>query len=269
MEIDWFTFIAQIVNFLILVALLRHFLYKPVMRAMDKREEKIASRLEEGRRAKEEAEEEKAALRQEREELEKKRRQGLEDAEQEARERREALLDEARQEVEETREAWRRSVEEDSEAFLEDLRQKAGEEILSVLRSALQDLSGRALEDRIIEVFEERLRKLEDGEKDKIRAAAAKSEGGLRISSAFELPEKRRERLRTALDEALDSPGEVRFETEADTLCGLELHTDGWKAGWSLDTYLDRLEERLLPLLRRKRNQDGEDGEDEEETHES
>jgi len=46
MEINWFTVIAQIVNFLILVWLLKRFLYKPVLKAIAEREQKIASRLD-------------------------------------------------------------------------------------------------------------------------------------------------------------------------------------------------------------------------------
>jgi F-type H+-transporting ATPase subunit b len=49
MLIDWFTVAAQIVNFLILVWLLKHFLYKPILDAIDAREKRIAAeRYEEG-----------------------------------------------------------------------------------------------------------------------------------------------------------------------------------------------------------------------------
>ncbi|MBU0908993.1 MAG: F0F1 ATP synthase subunit B, partial [Proteobacteria bacterium] len=45
MGIDWFTFCAQIINFLILVWLLKKVLYQPVLNAMAEREAKIAARL--------------------------------------------------------------------------------------------------------------------------------------------------------------------------------------------------------------------------------
>ena len=45
MNIDWFTFAAQVINFLVLVGLLRHFLYGPVVRAMQAREQKVTQRL--------------------------------------------------------------------------------------------------------------------------------------------------------------------------------------------------------------------------------
>src|SRR5665647_1757282 len=45
MQINWFTVIAQIINFLILVWLLKRFLYKPILKAIDEREEKIAAQI--------------------------------------------------------------------------------------------------------------------------------------------------------------------------------------------------------------------------------
>ena len=58
MLIDWFTVLAQIINFLVLVYLLKRFLYGRIIRAMDERERKIALRLEEAQGRKEEAEQE-------------------------------------------------------------------------------------------------------------------------------------------------------------------------------------------------------------------
>ncbi|MEO8614423.1 MAG: F0F1 ATP synthase subunit B, partial [Luteolibacter sp.] len=45
MLIDWFTVGAQALNFLILVGLMKRFLYKPILSAIDAREKKIAAEL--------------------------------------------------------------------------------------------------------------------------------------------------------------------------------------------------------------------------------
>ena len=45
MLIDWFTVVAQTTNFLILVLLLKRFLYKPILDAIDAREQRIAQEL--------------------------------------------------------------------------------------------------------------------------------------------------------------------------------------------------------------------------------
>ena len=43
MLIDWFTVGAQVLNFVVLVWLLKRFLYKPVLNAIDAREKRVAA----------------------------------------------------------------------------------------------------------------------------------------------------------------------------------------------------------------------------------
>jgi F0F1-type ATP synthase membrane subunit b/b' len=45
MLIDWFTVGAEAINFLILMWLLKRFLYKPILDAIESREQKIAAEL--------------------------------------------------------------------------------------------------------------------------------------------------------------------------------------------------------------------------------
>ena len=106
MQIDWFTVIAQIINFLILVALLKRFLYGPIIRAMDDRERRIASRLEEANRREQEAQEEIAAYRARREELEDAREDALARAREEAEKTRHELITSARAEIREMQQQW-------------------------------------------------------------------------------------------------------------------------------------------------------------------
>src|SRR4051812_42300477 len=45
MLIDWFTVAAQTLNFVVLIGLLRRFLYRPILQAIDAREKRIAAEL--------------------------------------------------------------------------------------------------------------------------------------------------------------------------------------------------------------------------------
>jgi len=51
MHIDWFVFFAQIVNFLLLVWLLKKFLYGRIINAIDTREAKIKATFEEAEKS--------------------------------------------------------------------------------------------------------------------------------------------------------------------------------------------------------------------------
>ena len=58
MLIDWFTVAAQVINFLILVWLLKRFLYKPILRDIDAREQRIEAQLADADATKAEAQQE-------------------------------------------------------------------------------------------------------------------------------------------------------------------------------------------------------------------
>ncbi len=98
MQIDYFTIFAQIINFLILVFLLRHFLYRPVTKLMEEREQKIVSRLQEIEEKKSEAEKELESYRKMSQELSNKREELLAKASREAQVLEADLMKKAREE---------------------------------------------------------------------------------------------------------------------------------------------------------------------------
>jgi len=69
MLIDWFTVIAQAFNFVILVWLMKRFLYKPILHAIDAREKRIAAELADADATKAEAQKKRDAFQQKNEEF--------------------------------------------------------------------------------------------------------------------------------------------------------------------------------------------------------
>ena len=118
MQINWFTFFAQIVNFLILVLLLRHFLYGPITKAMDEREAKLTALFVAAEEEKQHAGEEIELYRIKRSELEQSKEQILAEAETEADERRREMIHEARAEVETMMSRWYEDVEHEREEYV-------------------------------------------------------------------------------------------------------------------------------------------------------
>ena len=58
MQINWFTVIAQLFNFILLVWLMKRFLYAPILAAIDEREKKIKAQLNDAKAQKSEAKKE-------------------------------------------------------------------------------------------------------------------------------------------------------------------------------------------------------------------
>src|ERR1035438_4798524 len=96
MLIDWFTVGAQALNFLILVWLLKHFLYKPILNAIDTREKRIAKELADADAKKAEAQKEHDEFQHKNEEFDRQRAALLTKATEDAKAERQRLLDEAR-----------------------------------------------------------------------------------------------------------------------------------------------------------------------------
>lgn len=246
MPIDWFTVGAQVFNFLLLVALLRVFLYRPILDAMDRREEKITSRLEEAEQKREEAKEQRRELEDERKDFEEKKDKLFSEAKEDAEKQRKELVGEAREEVDAKKDKWLHQVDDERDSFLQDLRRRVAQETCSLGRKAMADLADAKLEEQMTRLFLERLEKESE-------AIGAKDAGnGIVVRSAFDLPESLRVEVGEALKDLTGGDDKPRFETDDDLLCGIELTIGDRKIGWNVDDYLDDFEKRLKEAIAEK-----------------
>ncbi|MDP2984943.1 MAG: hypothetical protein Q8O92_16615 [Candidatus Latescibacter sp.] len=252
MKLDLFTFIAQIVNFLILIALLRYFLFNRIRKAMDAREKKIAARLEEADTKKQEADREAESFRAREKEFEEKREELLSRASQDAEAERKKLLENARAEAESERRRWVDLLGAQKELFLKELRSLAGEQVYAVARRALKDLANEDLERQMITAFIARIR-VAGVPGEKPPETDQKPIGDMIISSSFEMQPDIRERLTAALREKYGDSLLLRFERSSYLIGGIELKAGGSKISWSLDQYIDSLEDCFRAMLEGKK----------------
>ncbi|RIK40569.1 MAG: F0F1 ATP synthase subunit B [Chloroflexi bacterium] len=249
MQFDWFTFAAQVVNFLILLFLLRRFLFKPITQAMSAREAAITARLEEATAQQHAAEQEAREWRARRQELEAKRAELLADAEAQAAEARREMIAEARAEVAAMQERWQRALEHEQAEFLRLLRQRVGDQVLAIAQRALAELADADLEQQVVAVFIQRLQQLEEGERHGLLAAVQQARQPLVIRSTFTLPPPQRQQLTKTLNRLLDASTDMHFVAASELLCGIELQVHGHRIGWSLRNYLETLDDHLADLF--------------------
>ena len=132
MLIDWFTVAAQALNFVVLVWLLRRFLYGPITRAMEQRQRGIDEQIAAADRLRAEAAAEGERLRTERERFDAEREARERALREELEEQRRAALASARAEADGLRDRWRAAVQRERDGFLQELRQQAGGQIIDV-----------------------------------------------------------------------------------------------------------------------------------------
>jgi len=253
-EIDPFIVIAQIINFLILVIILKLLLYKPIIKVMDEREEKISSRLKEAEEKMAIAKQEKENYQKERQHLEDSRAEMFEEARSEADEFQKKLFHEAREAVEQARRRWHEAIEREKEDFLTDLRQRISHQSGEVARRALQEMADIDLEQRMIEIFLVRLQDIDAAKKEDIASAIRTSDGQVVIRTAFDIPDNLREKLKYAIETNLTDGDrvEAEFETTTDLISGIELMVHGHRIAWTLEDYLESLEEEMGFVMQEK-----------------
>lgn len=245
MLLDPFTIGAQIVNFLILVWLLRRVLYGPVMRAMQERESRIRAELDDARRLRDEAERERAKHQQQLADFTAEQDARLAAARAEVERWRHEQMEAARLEIDARRERWQMVLAQEQQAVISAARQRVGHQILSLTRQALSDLADSELEARIIVRFLDRLRQLPPAERDRLLAAAREDGQRIHLRTAYALDEDAQARLVEDVSDALGARLAASFETVPDIGCGVELRAGGLRVAWSLKEYLASLDERL------------------------
>lgn len=245
MLLDPFTVGAQIVNFLILIWLLRRLLYGPITRAMDAREARIREELDHARRLREEAEAEGERYRQLTSAFESEESARRAEARAELDAWRREHTQAVRQEVETMRQRWQQALEQEKEAFYLELRRGVGRQILAVARRALHDLADSDLEGRVMNRFLAQLQQLSADDRAQLAAAARQNGGQVHVRTAYTLPEADEARLRSGVAEVLGPDIEPRFDTTPDLVSGVELRAGGFKVGWALTDYLESLEDAL------------------------
>ncbi|MEO6381445.1 MAG: F0F1 ATP synthase subunit delta [Nitrobacter sp.] len=252
MLIDWFTVGAQALNFIILVWLLKRFLYKPVLNAVDAREKRIAAELADADAKKAEAQKERDEFQHKNEEFEQKRTTLMSKATDEANAQRHRLLDDARKAADALSTKRQETLQSDARNLNQSIIRRTQQEVFAIARKALTDLASTSLEERMSEAFTRRLGTMDDKAKEGLAHALKTVSEPALVRSAFDLPAEQRAAIQKALNETFSAEVPLRFEASPDLVSGIELTTNGQKVAWSIAEYLPSLERAVDELLNEK-----------------
>jgi F-type H+-transporting ATPase subunit b len=250
MLIDWFTVAAQALNFLILVWLMKRFLYKPVLSAIDAREKGIATELANADAKKAEAQKEHDEFQQKNAEFDRQRAALLSKATDEAQAERQRLLDQAQKDAADLSSKWQESLANEERNLHEAIGRRAQQEVFAIARKALADLATVSLEERLGEVFTRRLREMNGTAKEALGEALKTDSGPGVLRSAFDLPADQRAAIQNALNETFSTEVRIHFETAPRLIGGIELTSNGQKLAWSIADYLASMETAAAELLK-------------------
>ncbi|WP_291010702.1 F0F1 ATP synthase subunit B [Hydrogenophaga sp.] len=251
MLIDWFTVGAQLLNFIILVWLMKRFLYQPVLDAIAAREQKIAAQLADAAATKAEAHERQEEFEKKNQAFDEQRADLLRKAKEEAKAERDRLQLAASEQADAASAQRAKALLADAQHLHGEITRQTQQQVFDISRRVLGDLAGVDLEQRACEVFIERLQAVEGPDLATLGAAlrgVSDAEPAL-LRSAFELAQPQREAIHTALEACFGQPVPLKFEATPELVSGIELSAKGQKLAWSISDYLlalsSDLEERL------------------------
>lgn len=252
MHIDWFVFLAQIFNFLLLMYLLKRFLYGRIIKAMDDREAKIAARFAEAEELKDKANEAAELYEKRNQMLNERKEIMLNEATMAADAKRKELMEKVREEVDAVKARWQDMLAREHDAFFYDLRQRAAKQLYATARKALADLADVELEERIVDEFIRRVKALDEEKSIQIRKAISGGGNKVVIQSAFGISEPRQAQIEEALKKQITNGFTIRYLKQPDIVSGIELRVNGHKIAWSLNEYLETLVESLTETLQKE-----------------
>jgi F-type H+-transporting ATPase subunit b len=250
MLIDWFTVGAQIVNFLILVWLLKHFLYKPILDAIDAREKRIAAELADADTKKAEAEKERTDFEDKNKVFDlnsgapcsakprTKRRPSASASSIKPKRMRKACAQPKRMRCAEIKFAWQvKSPFWPKTRSLQSRERHSRISPPSALKSGSERYSHAACGNWIRKA------------KELLGAALKDSSQPALVRSAFDLPTDQRAAIQNALNESFSAVVRIKFEDSQEVICGIELTVNGQKVAWSISSYLAELSKKVSDLV--------------------
>ena len=252
MHIDWFVLFCQIFNFLLLVYLLKRFLYGRIIKAMDDREAKIAARFAEAEELKVKANEAAQLYEKRNQSLNETKEHMLNEATMAADAKRKELMEKVREEVDQVKARWQDMLVREHDAFFYDLRQRAAKQLYATARKALRDLADADLEERIVDEFLRRVKALDEEKSIQMRKAISGSGNNVIIQSAFSISEQRRTQIEEVLKKQITNSFTIRYLEQPEIVSGIELRVNGHKIAWSLNEYLETLVESLTETLQKE-----------------
>lgn len=229
MQIDWTTLVLEIINFLVLVWILKRFLYRPVMEAIAARQQRVEGKLAEARAIEDGARE----LQQQYQrrladwDMEKAKARATLDTELlQERNRQMQVLDKALLEERERVAAVTAHKQQEAQCELEVEALAHAQRFAAALMARLAD---PVVEARFVDLLFEDWAKLPETQLQSLRRAVLVDKAKATVTTAFPLSAEQRQRIEAALAGRLEAGLAVAFDEDLNLLAGVRLSLGPWQ----------------------------------------
>jgi F-type H+-transporting ATPase subunit b len=250
MEIDLVTLIAQILNFLLLLWVLKKLLYKPLLTAMANRKKDIIKAIEDAEKKQEEAlglkEENEKML----EDIRKQKNELLRKAEEEIGIEKTEMSQKLREEQEAERVEFKEQLEIEKQRFIKEVNKVVANKFAKFSKTVFSDLSNTDIEAQAIEVFLNKIKDLKKAEIEKINTSAKAHNGEITIATSHDLSKKTADKIKDSIKKIGVNYTKIKFEKDSEIILGVNLKADSYIIAWDLKEFLNSFKEELTKILK-------------------
>jgi F-type H+-transporting ATPase subunit b len=249
MLIDWFTVLAQIANFLILVWLMKRYLYHPILNAIDAREKRIATQIADAANNVKDATKEREQFAQKNKTFDQERDKLWKAAQDDAKAETQKLLEAARHDADAIRARRNAALVDESKTLGNDLASMIQNRAFAIARQTLAGLADMDMQTQMIKIFVKHLAVLDAKSKDALLNAMKTAHPILQVRSALTLLPSDQETVNIAVRDVTGLDLAIQFQAVPDLLSGIELLANGQKLAWSIADYLNSLNNDINAVL--------------------
>jgi len=238
LELSWSTFVLEIINFLVLIWILKRFLYKPVLDVVSRRRAGIEKTLADARSLHEDAEKLKERYEGRLADREQERQQAHAALEREIDAERTRKMAELQTAIEQAHEKARVAEAHRQADTMHKMEEAALTQGARFATHLLEQVAGADTETRLVELVITQLSRLPAERIAALRNSSGKKAEAILITSAFPLAEDQRQRLEQALNKVTRPDIPLHFEQDSKLLAGLRINIGAWVLGINLQDEL-------------------------------
>jgi len=237
-ELNWTTFVLEVINFLVLVWILKHFLYKPVLDVIARRRAGIEKTLADAKTYHEDAEKLQQQYEGRLADWEQERQQARNKLAEEIEAERANKLTKLQAELEQQREKTRVAEARRQSDAIRKIEETALEQASRFATRLLEQAAGPETETRLIELAIDELKQLPDDRVTALRNSFAQTEEVIMVITAYPLADQQRQSLEQVLAKIASPDIPLRFEQNSELVAGVRITIGAWILGANLQDEL-------------------------------
>lgn len=246
MNINWFEVFAQMINFVVLLFVLQKLFYKPLIKAMDERQQSLVKIQEESAQKMMEADATITVYHEKLAAIEKTAQQTLENAKKEAESAKNALLKTYRIQADEKRQTYLNELEDEKTRISDEMRRVLGKSAVKIAAHILHMTVDQSSEEKMFETFIGKIRALKSDSPELMHLT---HQAKISLVSATDLPLEKRQIFEEVLQEKMGAGLVISYLTDKELVAGHELKFETFTLHHNVRKYVEESEKKIMQTM--------------------